>query len=81
MYSSTKTLPRLGRTVAINRKISRLAMPSWLVGRVDVAGISVSDEEGDTTTGIGAAVVLGGGKPNGGKGGQNRYSDGVMHYC
>ena len=81
MYSSTKTLTRLGRTFAFNRKISRLAMSSWLVGCVDVTGGTVSDEEGDTTTGIGAAIVLGGGKPNGCKGGQNRYRDGVMHYC
>ena len=81
MYSSTKTLTRLGRTFAINRKISRLAMSSRLVGRIDVAGGTVSDEEGDTTTGIFAGVVLGGGKANGGKRGQNRYRYGVMHCC
>ena len=81
MYSSTKTRPRLGRTFAINLKITRLAMSFWLVGCVDVAGGTVSDEEGDTTTGIVAGVVLGSGKANGGKGGQNRYRDGVMHCC
>ena len=80
IYSSTKS----PRTIASNLKISRLAISSWLVGCVDVAGgISVSDEEGDTTTGIVAGVVLGGrgGKANGGEGGQNRYRDGVMHCC
>ena len=67
-YSSTKS----PRTIASDPKISRLAISSWLVGCVDFAGgISVSDEEGDTTTGIVAGVVLGGGggKANGGEGG------------
>ena len=70
MYSSTKIPARWGHTIAINRKITRLAMSSWLVGCVDVAlGTSASDEEGDTTTGTVAGVVLGGGKANGGEGG------------
>ena len=67
IYSSTKTLPCLGHTIAVNREISRLSMPPLLVGCIDVAGgTSASNEEGDTTTRIGAGVV---GKANGGKGG------------
>ena len=79
IYNSTKTLPRLGHTVAIDLKIRRLAMSSGLIGCVDIAlGASVPNKEGDTTTGIGAGVV---GKANGCKGGQNCDRDGVMHCC